>query len=483
MAGDACPQLSCAPALPSGGVPRGIPLFQPVQLPLPGLPLPLDGALDPLPVLPPQLGQPLVPLLAHLLHPAAPPGPLRVQPGRRTVREGPAGLGQVEEPLQNLVGGVGHRFAQIGGEGVALRHLVNAVQHLRDVYQLVRRVALPGLVEELGPQLGELLIDLVNVGGALPQMDSAEVPAAEVAIIRDVAAVLLADRQRGGAQVLAQAAVIVVCLGVLHHGVLHQLPGQLVRPAAGLRVEQGVALLLRHGGQAGEVIRVVSEQDRVVEHGGGHEDAGLPAGLLVAVRVSDFDLLPDGLHGLPGGDEPLLDPAVAHAAGVCLGPHVAAGPRSVGAVSGKHVAVFLPQELGQLVEVDEVVPLALVVGAVLGVLHGAEEDFRPAGEGPHVLAVVEPGPLVCPLVDLGGAVHELGELREGLAENQPPVVGDFHLPQGLGQGAVRLASTGGPAVQGLVLKPGHKRGLPGLGPPRHVSHGARLPPPAGRGCP
>ena len=257
----------------------------------------------------------------------------------------------------------------------------------------------------------------------------------------------------------------------------------LAREGVPIAVQQRLALLLRHGGQAGEVVRVVGKQYLVVEHGGRHEDAGLPARLLVAVREADLELLPDRLHGLGRRDEALLHPAVAHAAGVGLRPDVAAGPRPVGAVSGEQVAVLLPEKLRQLVKVDEVIALALVVGPVLGVLHRAEENLGPGGEGPDVLALVKPGLFVGPSVNLRAAVHQLSELREGLAEDKPTVMRYLHLAQGLGQGAVRFTAARCTAVQCLVLKAGHECRLARLRCPDDFTHRLRLPQSVGLGCP
>ena len=276
-------------------------------------------------------------------------------------------------------------------------------------------------------------------------------------------------------------------VGVDAVGVVLAVVAPLCKDLAGegvpVAIQQGVALLLRHRGQPGDVVRVVLQQDFIVKHRGGDEDAGLPPRFLAPVRVSDLHLLPDRLHGFARRDEPLLDPPVAHAPGVGLRPHIAAGPRPVGAVPGEQVAVLVPQKLRQLVKVDEVIALALVIHPVLGMLHGPEVDFRAAGEGPDVLALVELGLFVCAPVYLRRAVHQLRELRVGLAQDKAPVVRYLHLAQSLGQGAVRFPAASRAPIQGLVLEPGHERSLARLRSPYHVSHPQRLLlRPAVRGC-
>ena len=60
--------------------------------------------------------------------------------------------------------------------------------------------------------------------------------------------------------------------------------------------------------------------------------------------------------------------------------HVNPRARPGRTVAGKHIAVFLPGEVGQLVKSDVVVAAALIIAAILGMLHGAEVDFCPAGK-------------------------------------------------------------------------------------------------------
>lgn len=122
--------------------------------------------------------------------------------------------------------------------------------------------------------------------------------------------------------------------------------------------------------------------------------------------------------------------------------------------------------MGELVEADEVEAAALVLEAVLGVLHGAEGHLGAGGEDPGALGLEEAGAGEGGGVELAGAVDELGELGVGLAEEDGAVVGDMDLPQGLGEEGVGLAAAGGAAVEGLVLGALLEEALPGAGASR-----------------
>ena len=153
-------------------------------------------------------------------------------------------------------------------------------------------------------------------------------------------------------------------------------------------------------------------------------------------------------------------------------------PWPVGPAPGEEVAVLLPGEVGQLVKGHEVIRLALVFEPVLGVLHGPEDDFGPAGEGPGVGAGVVPGPGERHGVVVQGFIYQLGKLGEGLTENEGLVVWDMDLPQGLDDKGIALSAPRSSSVQGLPLRPLHESGLPGLGLPYHI-HGCSTSSPSG----
>ena len=62
-------------------------------------------------------------------------------------------------------------------------------------------------------------------------------------------------------------------------------------------------------------------------------------------------------------------------------------------------------------------------------------------------------------------VHEVAQLGKGLAQDEPPVVRDLHLPQRLDDERIALAAACRAAVESLRLRSAHELPLPGLGPP------------------
>ena len=243
VAHDLGAQLPGAPALPARRVLLPVPLFQFPNLLRPPGPLSLYCLGGPLPVLLPQLRKAGRVLLPDLLDPLPALGLGVVQLPGLTVREGGPGLGQVKEPLHDLVGRAGDGLLHIGAEGVVFLHVVDAVHDLRDAEQLVNRVVLPLFVEKLRPQFGHLLVHLVNIGVPLADDHAPHLVLAPVSIVRDVPAVLLREGQGGGPQIRPQVAVLLV--GLVHgHSVAHQLLGDGLRPAAGLGVGQLVLAVI-----------------------------------------------------------------------------------------------------------------------------------------------------------------------------------------------------------------------------------------------
>lgn len=102
--------------------------------------------------------------------------------------------------------------------------------------------------------------------------------------------------------------------------------------------------------------------------------------------------------------------------------------------------------MGQFVESDEIVPLPLVVGAVLGAVHRAKIDLGAGRKCPAVVVAVIFCPRIGPFVYLHGAIDQLRELREGLTQKQPRIIRDMYLSQCLRQQSVALAASGSAAV-------------------------------------
>ena len=159
---------------------------------------------------------------------------------------------------------------------------------------------------------------------------------------------------------------------------------------------------------------------------------------------------------------------MADAAGVGGGADVDPGPRPAGPVARKEVGIFLPGEVGQLVEADEIEAPPLVLEPVLGVLHGAEGDLRTGRKDPGPLGLEEPRAGEGGGVELPRPVDELRQLRVGLAEEDGAVMRDADLPQRLGEQRVGLPAPRRAAVEHLVLVPRLEQPLPLLRrPDRH----------------
>ena len=239
------------------------------------------------------------------------------------------------------------------------------------------------------------------------------------------------------------------------------LPAEAV-PAA---IEQGLLFRFGQACQTGKVVRVIFQQSGVVEHAGRDKHPCPLQHLLGSVRHPHRELLHDGGAGRGRRDEPGFHPAVPHTAGIGGGPQVDPGARAGRAVAAHHIAVLFPLEMGQLIEPDEVEGLALIICAVLGVLHGTKVDLCPAGEHPHMAGGVVLRRGKSPLVVGHALVHQITELGVGLAQDEPPIVGDVHLPQGLDHQRVTLAAACRAPVQGFWFRAAHELRLPGLGPP------------------
>ena len=137
------------------------------------------------------------------------------------------------------------------------------------------------------------------------------------------------------------------------------------------------------------------QQCFVIEDGCRNEHTVTDNGLCGAIREPYFRILYDGGTGFSSIDKPLFYPTMAHTAGIGAGPDITdrpqLGSRIFGrTVTGEHVAVFLPGEVCQLIKANEVIPFALVIGLVLAVLHGTEEDLCTGWKDPDMLGIVIP---------------------------------------------------------------------------------------------
>ena len=247
--------------------------------------------------------------------------------------------------------------------------------------------------------------------------------------------------------------------------VVPPLGEHLPRKAVPAAIEQGLLFRFGQACQTGKVVRVIFQQGGVVEHAGRDKHPCPLQHLLGSVRHPHRELLHDGGAGRGRRDEPCFHPAVPHTAGIGGGPQVDPGARAGRAVAAHHIAVLFPLEMGQLIEPDEVEGLALIICAVLGVLHGTKVDLGPAGEHPHMAGGVVLRRRKSPLVVGHALVHQITELGIGLAQDEPPIVGDVHLPQGLDHQRVTLAAACRAPVQGFWFRAAHELRLPGLGPP------------------
>ena len=252
-------------------------------------------------------------------------------------------------------------------------------------------------------------------------------------------------------------------------GVVPPLGEHLPRKAVPVAVEQGFFLRFRQRRQRAQISRVVFQQRLVVEYGRWDENAGAPLDDLPAIRRRGRYQLHHPCPGRGRCDEPCLHPAVADAAGVGRGAGINAGPGSIRAVSAQKITVFLPCEVGQLVEADKVVSFALIVVAVCLMLHRAEDDLRPAWEGPCVGAGVVPRFRKNRLVIPHGLVNQLGQLWERFPDDESPVVRDIHLTQSFDHQRVALSAARCPAVQHLVFGALHEPRLCWLRGPDHRS--------------
>lgn len=113
--------------------------------------------------------------------------------------------------------------------------------------------------------------------------------------------------------------------------------------------------------------------------------------------------------------------------GLC--PHVASCFCSVRSVTGKHVAVFFPLELSELVKVDEVVSFTLVVSSILCVLHRSKIDLGARRKRPHMFTLVKHSSSESSWVYLCGSIHKLRKLRIRLSQYQPTIVWYVYLSQ------------------------------------------------------
>ena len=248
MANDLCPQLSPLLIVPPGHVLLPVTLLQSLHLLRPPGPF-LCQCLC-------RAAQPLcIPFaLRHLTGqksvirrlPALESGFLHLL--RCPVRKGLFRLGQVKEPVHNVIGDRRHGLSHVAFKGVVLRHLVQPVRHVRDPLHLVGDVGILRFVEKLRILAGQLGIDLVNVGVfALVDFQLAEQALAELVEVRDLGGIRFCQRQLGVFQILPQAGVFLVCPVVHLYGAFRDPLRNGIRPPPRLCIGQLVPAVLAAG--------------------------------------------------------------------------------------------------------------------------------------------------------------------------------------------------------------------------------------------
>ena len=257
MAGDLCPQLSPLLIVPPGHVLLPVTLLQRLHLLRPPGTL-LCQCLR-------RTAQPLcIPFaLRHLTGqksvicrlPALESGFLHLL--RRPIRKGFFRLGQVKEPVHDVIGDRRHGLSHVAFKGVVLRHVVQPVRHVRDPLHLVGDVGLLRLVEKLRILAGKLGIDLVNVGVLAPaDFQLAEQALAELVEVRDLGGVRFRQRQFCVFQILPQPSVFLVCPVIHFHGAFRDPLCNGIRPSPRLGVGQLVLTVFTAGNVVIQALQV-----------------------------------------------------------------------------------------------------------------------------------------------------------------------------------------------------------------------------------
>ena len=230
----------------------------------------------------------------------------------------------------------------------------------------------------------------------------------------------------------------------------------LTGKAVPIAVEQRFSFGIRQRSQTCQILRVIAQKNLIVKYGGRHKNTLAYPRFQMSVRMSDLHRFRNGGHGRRRRDKTCLYPPVSDPSGICLRPYVATRPRTVWAVAGKQVTVFIPCKLCQLIKINEIIPLSLIIQPIFRMLHGTEPDARPGWEGPYPLGLVVFGTRICTGIQFTRTVDQFGKLRNGFSQNNRPVMRNMNLTQGFRQGAVRFSATGGTAIQCLFLRSCHK---------------------------
>ena len=176
---------------------------------------------------------------------------------RRPVRKGLFRLGQVKEPVHNVIGDRCHGLSHVAFKGVILRHLVQPIRHVRDPLYLVGDVGILCLVEKLRILAGQLGINLVNIGVfALTDFQLAEQALAELVKVRDLGGIRFRQRQLGVFQILSQTSVFLVCPVIHLHGAFRDPLRNGIRPPPRLCISQLVPAVLAAGNVVIQALQV-----------------------------------------------------------------------------------------------------------------------------------------------------------------------------------------------------------------------------------
>ena len=176
---------------------------------------------------------------------------------RRPVRKGLFRLGQVKEPVHDVIGDRRHGLSHIAFKGVVLRHLVQPVRHVRDPLHLVGDVGFPRLVEKLRILGGQLGINLVNISMlALADFQLAEQSLAKLVEVRDLGGIRFRQYQLRIFQILPQTGIFPVRPVIHLHGAFRDSFGDCVRPSPCFCVCQLVRAVLAAGNVVIQALQV-----------------------------------------------------------------------------------------------------------------------------------------------------------------------------------------------------------------------------------
>ena len=321
------------------------------------------------------------------------------------------------------------------------------------------------------PELFILLLNPVNLGGNLGRMHSQthvgctgaavifpDVVQSPVRVsgkpahgkgpgITEVKASINAPVGGNGKRVNDMGPAVILIVGGIVAPFGKHLPVKGI-PAA---IQQCTSFRRGQKGKTGQVSGVIFQQFPVVKYGRGNKNPGTAHGFPSLRRVHLY-LLHNRRHGRRGGNKPLFHPTVSNSSRIGSRPDIDPGTGAAGTVAAEQIAVFLPGKVGQLVKSDKVIPFALIINFVRGMLHGTKVNFCPAGKFPIVAGRVVAGGGKRTVIQRAAPVDEFRQLRIGFPQNQPPIMGNVHLPQGFRQQGITFAAACRAAIQGFIFR-------------------------------